>query len=101
MGVESRTVERIIARIASRAHGIVTKVELLHAGVTRRETERRLEKGLLIPIYRGVYRVGHYAPSVDASFTAAVKACGEGAASADARLATCSGSSNGGHRGQK
>ncbi len=53
---------------------------MLRAGVTRREIQRRVEKGLLIPVYRGVFRVGHYAPSVDASFIAAVKACGEGAA---------------------
>lgn len=40
----------------------------------------RLKKGLLITQYPGVYRVGHAAPSVDASYIAAVKACGEGAA---------------------
>jgi very-short-patch-repair endonuclease len=43
------------------------------------EIRRRLQKGLLITVYPGVYRVGHAAPSIDASFTAAVKACGEGA----------------------
>ena len=80
MEPESRTVERIIARIAGRAHGIVTKAELLRAGITMMEIRRRVEKGLLIPIHRGVYRVGHAAPSQDATFIAAVKACGEGAA---------------------
>jgi hypothetical protein len=38
-----------------------------------------VEKGLLIKQYPGVYRVGHAALSTDASFMAAVKACGEGA----------------------
>jgi hypothetical protein len=33
----------------------------------------------LIPVYPGVYRVGHRAPSLEASYLAAVRACGEGA----------------------
>jgi predicted transcriptional regulator of viral defense system len=79
MDYKVRTVERIIAGIASRAHGIVTQAEMLREGVSRTEIQRRMEKGLLIPIHRGVYRVGHAAPSVLATFIAAVKACGEGA----------------------
>src|SRR5262249_46774337 len=39
----------------------------------------RLRRGTLIREYRGVYRVGHRAPNVLASYLAAVKACGEGA----------------------
>jgi hypothetical protein len=53
---------------------------MLRAGVTRREIARRVRKGLLIPKYRGVFRVGHCAPSVEADYMAAVKACGNGAA---------------------
>ena len=34
---------------------------------------------MLIPTHRGVYRVGHLAPSVEARYLAAVKACGSGA----------------------
>lgn len=80
MAPQNRTVERIIARIAGRAHGIVTWAEMRRAGVSEAEIKRRVENGLLIPLHRGVYRVGHAAPSVDATFIAAVKACGEGAA---------------------
>jgi very-short-patch-repair endonuclease len=32
-----------------------------------------------LPVHRGVYRVGHRAPSVEAGYLAAVLACGEGA----------------------
>jgi hypothetical protein len=71
--------ERSIARIASRAHGIVTRKELFDAGLTRAEIKRRVKKGALIPRYRGVYRVGHHAWSVEAEYMAAVKAAGEGA----------------------
>jgi predicted transcriptional regulator of viral defense system len=53
------TVEEVIARLASRAHGVVTRRELLAAGVTRNEIQERLEKGALLREYRGVYRVGH------------------------------------------
>jgi hypothetical protein len=79
MGARSTTAERIIARLASRAQGIVTRRELLEAGVTRRQVQRRVEKGMLIPEFPGVYRVGHRAPSVEARYMAAVKACGDGA----------------------
>ena len=70
------TVEREIARIAGRSHGVVTRVELLTAGISEGEIARRVRKGLLIPEYRGVYRVGHAAPSVEARYMAAVRAGG-------------------------
>jgi hypothetical protein len=79
MGVKVGNVERELARLANRSHGVVTRQELLGAGITRREIERRLQRGSLIPAYRGVYRVGHRAPSVHASYLAAVRACGTGA----------------------
>src|SRR5687767_1247360 len=80
MGGQSDTVETICARIAGRAKGIVERWELLDAGVTARQIERRIEKGALIPEFRGVFRVGHAAPSPEARYLAAVKACGQGAA---------------------
>jgi very-short-patch-repair endonuclease len=80
MGGPSGTVEEIMARLAWRAHGVVTRGELLREGVTRRQIERRVEKGLLIVEFPGVYRVGHRAPSREARYLAAVKACGDGAA---------------------
>src|SRR4051812_4667214 len=76
MGAKSPTAEQVLARLARRAHGIVTVEEMIRAGLTRREVARRAEKGLLIRQYHGVYRVGHAAPSVDASYMAAVKAAG-------------------------
>jgi hypothetical protein len=78
MGAQTRKVERVLGRIASKAHGVVTIAELREAGVSRREVARRLESGLLLPEFRGVYRVGHRAASTEARYAAAVKACGEG-----------------------
>ena len=79
MAALARTVERELARIASGQHGIVTRAQLLQVGITRHEITRRLRKGLLIREYRGVYRVGHRAPSTEARYLAAVFACGKGA----------------------
>jgi very-short-patch-repair endonuclease len=79
MGARSDTVEQVAGRIADRAHGVVTRAELLRAGVTRREIAGRLRSAALLREYPGVYRVGHRAPSVEAHYMAAVKACGRGA----------------------
>src|SRR4051812_45256535 len=72
-------VNTVVARFASRAHGVVTRRELLAAGVTTDEGRRGVRGGLLIRVYPGVYRVGHLAPSVEARYLGAVKACGSGA----------------------
>lgn len=79
MGTRSTSVERVIGRLAARAHGVVTRAELLAAGLTRDQIGGRVRSGLLIPVHPGVYRVGHRAPSLEATFMAAVKACGPGA----------------------
>ena len=66
-----------MAWFATRAHGNVTRAELL-AGVSSRIIDGRIEKGSLIPEYEGVYRVGHSAPSREAAYMAATKAGGDG-----------------------
>jgi hypothetical protein len=70
---------RIVASIAARQHGVVARRQLLVAGISASWIDKRLDKGLLIRVYPGVYRVGHMAPSVEADYMAAVLACGEGA----------------------
>jgi predicted transcriptional regulator of viral defense system/very-short-patch-repair endonuclease len=79
MGGADGIVDREIARIATSQHGVVTRRQLLALAVSARAIEKRLDKGWLIGVHPGVYRVGHLAPSVDASFVAAVYACGGGA----------------------
>ncbi len=78
VAAEDRTVEGILSALAGRSHGVVTRAELLRAGVTKCEIEHRLAIGSLIRVYRAVFRVGHQAPSVLAGYMAAVKACGDG-----------------------
>jgi hypothetical protein len=69
----------VIARLASRTWGVVTRVQLLAAGITAKEIRHRLAIGSLIRVHPGVYRVGHMAPSTEATYLAAVWACGPGA----------------------
>ena len=66
-----------MAAIAGDAFGVVTRRELLEAGVSAREIEWRRRDGALIDEHRGTYRVGHGAPSVDATYMAAVRGCGQ------------------------
>ena len=66
-----------LARLASSAHGVVTRAQLLRAGVTRHEIQQRVKTGALLPVHRGVYRVGHRAPSTEARYIAAVRAGGD------------------------
>jgi very-short-patch-repair endonuclease len=79
VGLPGRTVEQTQAEIAGQNQGIVTRTQLLAAGVTDKEIRYRLRVGMLIREYKGVYRVGHRAPSVEARYLAAVRACGDGA----------------------
>jgi very-short-patch-repair endonuclease len=79
MQAQSRTVEEKLASIASASHGVVTRRQLLEAGVTRQGIASRLRRGDLLREHPGVYRVGHRAPSVHATYLAAVRAAGDGA----------------------
>jgi hypothetical protein len=58
---------------------VVTRAQLLDAGITPEEIRQRMHRGALIRVHRGVYRVGHCAPSVEARYLAAVWACGDDA----------------------
>jgi predicted transcriptional regulator of viral defense system len=72
-------VEQELARIAGSANGVVTRAQLARAGITPEQIKQRVARGALLREHRGVYRVGHRAPSVEARYLAAVWACGEGA----------------------
>jgi very-short-patch-repair endonuclease len=74
-----RAIVRLVARQAGRQHGVVTAGQLLTAGMTRSGIDRWIQSGLLHREFRGVYRLGHRAPNVEARYMAAVLACGTGA----------------------
>jgi hypothetical protein len=79
MEQQDGSVDREIAEMAGRAHGVVTRKNLLGKGVTPQQIRRRVQRGSLHREYRGVYSVGHRAPSPEARYLAAVLACGDGA----------------------
>lgn len=74
--------ERCSARIAALAddqHGVVARRQLVALGVDRAAIDRRLAVGLLIPLHRGVYAVGHRRLTLEGRWLAAVLAAGPGA----------------------
>jgi hypothetical protein len=54
-------VDALIARLATDQDGVVARAQLAALGLSRGATEHRLRTGRLIPLYRGVYAVGHTA----------------------------------------
>jgi very-short-patch-repair endonuclease len=74
---KSDTIDATIARIAGRQHGIVTAKQLAAAGLGRAAISERTKSGRLHRQHRGVYAVGHGAPSWHARWMAAVLACGD------------------------
>ena len=68
-----------IAALARRQHGVVTRAQLIEAGFTPAAIKQRVSGGRLHQLHRGVYAVGHTKLTDDATFIAAVFACGDGA----------------------
>jgi very-short-patch-repair endonuclease len=75
MAATARKLDAVLAALAGRQHGVVTRQQLLAAGFSRHQVQRRIEAGALIPAYPGVYFVVH-ATSPLAAECAAVLACG-------------------------
>jgi very-short-patch-repair endonuclease len=74
----TRRIEERIAEIAGRQHGVLSRAQLLAAGLTPRAIQGRLESGRLRSLHRGVYLAGPLAPAW-ARELSAVLACGESA----------------------
>lgn len=77
----SATVERRIAELAAGQHGVVTRGQLLSAGLTSRQVQLRVEREGLRRLYGGVYALGHLRGRLEpphAAEMAAVLACGPG-----------------------
>lgn len=67
-----------IAAIAREQHGVVSRTQLLAAGLTARQIDWRVQRKRMHVVHRAVYAVGHAVLSQEALWTAAVLAAGEG-----------------------
>ena len=68
--------DRAVAALAGAQHGVVTRDQLLVAGLSRHAVAHRIAKGHLHRLHRGVYAVGHRSLSAHGRELAAVLACG-------------------------
>jgi very-short-patch-repair endonuclease len=66
----------LVARIATGQHRVVTRRQLLAAGLSAGKIRHRLENGRLFPLHPGVYAVGTADPGHLGHLLSAVFACG-------------------------
>lgn len=76
---ESRALDALIAALAFRQHGVVSREQLRRIGLSKHEIDHRIATKRLHPIHRGVYAVGHRRLSREGRYVAAVLRAGEGA----------------------
>lgn len=71
-----RSIDGEIAALAGRQHGVVARRQIAALGAGPGAIDRRLERGRLHVVHRGVYAVGHRAVSREGRWIAAVFAMG-------------------------
>jgi hypothetical protein len=76
-GLSAKDLE--LAALADAQYGVVTRAQLLNAGLSGDDVDRRVKAQRLRRLHRGVYAVGHRRLTVEGRWMAAVLACGEGA----------------------
>lgn len=75
----SHALIRVIADLAARQHGVVARWQLSDIGLTRHQIAHLVAAGVLHPLYRAVFAVGHRNITQEAHWLAAVLAGGHGA----------------------
>lgn len=86
-GSTGKHAEQTIARLARAQHGVVTRVQLLAAGIASDRIDRQLGSGRLVALQKGVYLTGPVAPPL-AHVMSSVLACGNDAAASFRSAAT-------------
>lgn len=76
---DKRVRDQRVAEIAGRQHGTISSQQLREAGLSRDAILERCRAGRLHRLHRGVYAVGHIAPSNERRWMAAILALGGGA----------------------
>jgi Protein of unknown function (DUF559) len=77
--VKDREATRAIREMAERQHGVVARWQLLDLGLGGRLNQDRAEAGILIPVFQGVFALGHERIGRRGRWMAAVLASGPGA----------------------
>jgi hypothetical protein len=77
--VKDREATRAIRELAERQHGVLARWQLLEIGLGRRLNQDRAEAGILIPVFQGVFALGHGRVDRRGRWLAAVLASGSGA----------------------
>jgi hypothetical protein len=84
MGAQARArgsqLDRAVAHLAARQHGVVTRAQLVELGLGRGAVRRRPEAGRIHRIHRGVYAAGHPGLTQEGLWLAGVFGAGRGAA---------------------
>jgi len=74
--VGGTVVDRLIAALARQQSGYVLREQLFALGLTEDAIKHRIKRGLLIPVHRGVYAVGHVPADPKLRARGALLACG-------------------------
>jgi very-short-patch-repair endonuclease len=72
-------IDRLIAALAGRQHGVVARWQLLARGIGPGAVDFRVKRGRLHVLHRGVYAVGHRSLSTHGQWMARVLSAGPGA----------------------
>jgi hypothetical protein len=84
---ERRPWGEVVAAVASDQQGVVSRRQLRALGLSDDMIDARLATGVLQPMFRGVFAVGHRAVGRHGVMLAAVLVCGEGSAVSHATAA--------------
>lgn len=77
--LHTETLDRKVAWLAGRQHGVIGRRQLHEVGLTNQMIKTRIAHGGLNRVHRGVFAVGHRALTVESRWMAAVLAYGPGA----------------------
>jgi very-short-patch-repair endonuclease len=76
--MRDRVATAAIRQLAEGQHGVIAHRQVLELGEGKGLALRRREGGVLIPLHRGVYALGHWHLTREGRWMAAVLACGPG-----------------------
>ncbi len=69
----------VLRGLAEKQHGVVAWRQLIARGLTEGQIKSRIKDGQLVPLYRGVFALGHRRIGLYGEWMAAALACGPGA----------------------